>query len=109
MEQKTFNKSAIYNLAESIGYATGGIVSKLIAQNGSGNITLFSFDKGQELTPHTTPFDAVVQILDGEAKIQIDGIDHAMKTGEMIIMPANTSHSVDATQKFKMILTMFKA
>ena len=84
-------------------------MSKLIAQNGSGNITLFSFDKGQELTPHTTPFDAVVQILDGEAKIQIDGIDHAMKTGEMIIMPANTSHSVDATQKFKMILTMFKA
>ncbi len=109
MENKVFDKAVSYRLTEAINYADGAIVSKVVSKNDAGNITLFAFDKGQELSPHSAPFDAIVQIVEGEAKVQIDGIDHALSAGEIIIMPANIPHALDATEKFKMVLTMLKA
>lgn len=109
MEQKVFEKSVIYHLPDSIDYAEGAIVSKIIAKNEAGNVTLFAFDKGQELSPHTAPFDALVQILEGKTNVLVDGKENALEAGDIIIMPANIPHGIDATEKFKMILTMLKA
>jgi quercetin dioxygenase-like cupin family protein len=79
-----------------------------VVKNNSGNLTLFSFDKGQGLSQHTAPFDAVVQILDGEAEVVLDGVPHLLKEGETIIMPANVPHALNAVERFKMLLTMIK-
>lgn len=104
-----FNKSETYKLAESIDYAKGAIVSKIIAKNDAGNLTLFAFDKGQNLSEHTAPFDAIIQIVEGEALVQIDGKPNDVSAGEFIIMPANIPHAVDAKEKFKMLLIMLKS
>ena len=88
--------------------ATGSIVSRQLIYNPAGNITLFAFDEGQQLSEHTAPFDAVINILEGEARITIDRVKHKVVAGEMIIMPANIPHAVFATKKFKMMLTMIK-
>ncbi|MDR2232890.1 MAG: cupin domain-containing protein, partial [Tannerella sp.] len=85
-----------------------GIISKQIMKNQSGNVTLFSFDKGQGLSEHTAPFDALVQIIEGKAEIIIGGAPHLLETGQIIIMPANVSHAVYATERFKMMLTMIR-
>lgn len=92
----------------AIDYTAGGVISKQITKNPAGNITLFSFDQGQGLSEHTAPFDAVVQILDGEAEISIDGTPHRVSKGECIIMPAHHPHALHAVQPFKMLLTMIK-
>ena len=73
-----------------------------------GNITIFSFDKGQGLTEHTANFDAFVQILDGEAEIRIDGTPYLLKKGDSIIMPANRPHALRAVKRFKMLLIMIR-
>ena len=101
--QEIFSKGNVLNLEEMIEYSSGGIISKQVLKNQSGNITLFSFDQGQGLSEHTAPFDAVVQILDGEAQVIIGG-----KKGQTIIMPANISHALQAVERFKMLLTMIK-
>lgn len=106
--QELFNKGRVLNLEEMVEYSTGGVISKQILKNQAGNITLFSFDKGQGLTEHTAPFDAVVQIMDGEAQITIGSKPCMVKKGETIIMPANVSHALHAVEKFKMLLTMIK-
>jgi quercetin dioxygenase-like cupin family protein len=106
--QELFSKGKVLNLEEMVEYSTGGVISKQVLKNPSGNITLFSFDKGQGLTEHTAPFDAVVQVLDGEAQITIGGIPNMVKKGETIIMPANVSHALQAVEQFKMLLTMIK-
>lgn len=103
-----FEKGKILNLAESIDYAEGGVVSKQIIKSNPGNITLFSFAKGQGLTEHTAPFDAMVQVLDGEVEIKIGGEPFILKQGETIIMPANISHALHALENFKMLLTMIR-
>ena len=103
-----FKKSSVLNLKQSVDYSEGGIVSKQVVKNNSGNLTLFSFDKGQGLSQHTAPFDAVVQILDGEAEVVLDGVPHLLKEGETIIMPANVPHALNAVERFKMLLTMIK-
>ena len=108
METNTFAKATVFNIAEQIDYSTGGIVSKQILKNRAGNVTLFSFDKGQGLSEHTAPFDALVQVLDGEAEIRINGEPHMVKAGEIIIMPANITHALQAVESFKMLLTMIK-
>lgn len=95
-------------MKQSVDYSEGGIVSKQVVKNNSGNLTLFSFDKGQGLSQHTAPFDAVVQILDGEAEVILDGVPHLLKEGETIIMPANVPHALNAVERFKMLLTMIK-
>lgn len=103
-----FQKGAVMNLAELISYSDGGVVSKQVLKNEAGNITLFSFDKGQGLTEHTAPFDAMVQVLDGEVEIKIGGVPHLLKEGQTIIMPAHISHALSAKERFKMLLTMIK-
>ena len=91
-----------------IEYAAESIVSKAILDKSAGTITLFAFGKGQGLSEHTAPYDATVQILDGNAQITIDGKEVTASAGEIIIMPANVSHSVSAKEKFKMLLTMIR-
>ena len=106
MSNYVFEESKIYNLKNSIDYASGAIVSKIITKNDAGNITLFSFDKNQNLSEHTAPFDALVQIVEGEAKITINKKEYVLKEGNLIIMPGNIPHAVEAIEKFKMVLTM---
>ncbi|HAU89185.1 MAG TPA: cupin domain-containing protein [Elusimicrobia bacterium] len=92
-----------------VGYDKGAVVSRTIIQKPVGTVTIFSFDKGQGLSEHTAPFDAMVQILDGEAEISIDRKPVKVKAGEFIIMPANRPHALHAAKKFKMALIMIKA
>lgn len=106
--EKLFGKVKVLNLEEMVEYSSGGVISKQILKNQAGNITLFSFDQGQGLTEHTVSFDAVVQILDGEAEITIGGNPNLVKKGESIIMPANVTHALQAVERFKMLLTMIK-
>lgn len=104
----TFEKEMTFNLENSIEYTDGGVISKQITKSKGGNLTLFSFEKEQGLSEHKTPYDAIVQILDGEAEITIGGNLHNLKKGDCIIMPANTSHALRAIEPFKMLLTMIK-
>lgn len=92
----------------AIDYADKAIVSKKILTSKGGNISLFAFDKDEALSEHTAPFDALVQIIDGEAKIVINGIENVLSKGQSIIMPANIPHALTADKRFKMLLTMIK-
>jgi quercetin dioxygenase-like cupin family protein len=103
-----FEKGEVLKLSELVDYSEGGIISKQILISEAGNITLFSFDKGQGLSEHTAPFDAMVQVLDGKAEIKINGKPFVLKENETIIMPAHISHALYAVEKFKMLLTMIK-
>ena len=103
-----FNHSEVFSYSDLIDYANGSIVSRQIIQRKTGNITLFSFDKGQKLSEHTAPFDALILVIDGEAEVKIDAVPFKVKAGETIIMPANVPHAVNATEQFKMVLTMIK-
>lgn len=98
-------KVAIAGLVE---YAEGAIVSRTIAKNDAGTITLFAFDAGQELSEHTTPFDAFVHVLDGEAELIIGGRTVTAGAGELVVMPADVPHAVKAPSRFKMLLTMLR-
>ncbi|OHB56009.1 MAG: cupin [Planctomycetes bacterium RBG_13_44_8b] len=97
------------NLQKLVEYSTDSIVSKTILDKQAGTITLFAFDKGQKLSEHTAPYDAVVQILDGRALLTIGGEEIEVATGQVIIMPGNVPHAVNAQEKFKMLLTMIRA
>lgn len=97
-----------YKLIDLVTYQDGAVVSRTIVNRKAGTITLFAFDAGQSLSEHTAPFDAVAHILDGEADITIAGKPFHLRAGEMIIMPANQPHAVNAPLKFKMLLTMIK-
>lgn len=103
-----FEPCKVFPLERSVEYANGSVVSKQVTKNSAGNITLFSFDEGQGLSEHVAPYDAIVQILDGEAEIRIDGEPYMVKKNECIIMPANHPHSLHAVTPFKMLLTMIK-
>jgi len=96
-------------LKERIKYSPKSIVSKTFIEKKAGTITLFAFDKGQGLSEHTAPFDAFVQIIEGEAEIIIGGKRVLAQEGEIIILPAKIPHAVKAIQKFKMLLTMIRA
>ena len=108
MEKQAFEPAKVYNLKESVSIAEGGIVSKQFVKNKSGNITFFAFDKGQGLSEHTAPFDAVVQIIEGIAEVSIDQKKSRVHEGEMILMPANVPHALLAIESFKMCLIMLK-
>jgi quercetin dioxygenase-like cupin family protein len=95
-------------LASLVDYASDSVVSKTILDKPAGTITLFAFDKGQKLSEHTAPYDAVVQVVDGTAQITIDDKGVSVSAGSIIIMPANVPHAVDALEKFKMLLTMIR-
>jgi quercetin dioxygenase-like cupin family protein len=94
--------------ADLVEYQTGSVVSKQLIAKPTGNVTVFAFDKGEGLSEHTAPFDALVQIVEGSATITISHVDYPMKAGEMIIMPANEPHAVKADEKFKMMLVMVR-
>jgi quercetin dioxygenase-like cupin family protein len=81
--QELFGKGKVLNLEDMVEYSSGGVISKQVLKNQSGNITLFSFDKGQGLTEHTAPFDAIVQVLDGEAQITIGGNPNFVRKGDL--------------------------
>lgn len=104
-----FNHSTIMDFAAKVEYSAEGIVSKRVLQKDKGNVSLFAFDKDQQLSEHSAPFDALIQVLDGKAKISIDGNPYELTTGQSIIMPANIPHAVYAVEKFKMLLTMIKS
>lgn len=95
-------------LADLIAYQDGSVVSRTIIDKEAGTVTLFAFDERQGLSEHTAPFDALVQVLEGEAKVTISGKTIAVKQGEMTIMPANKPHALSAVTRFKMLLTMIK-
>jgi quercetin dioxygenase-like cupin family protein len=108
MEKSIFEPGTMFRFAEKVDYSADGIVSKRVIDRPVGNVTLFAFDKGQRLSEHSAPFDAMVQVIEGNAEIVIAGIPHDLQSGETIIMPANVPHAVNATEKFKMVLTMIK-
>jgi len=96
------------NLKKLVKYNDDSIVSKKILENKNGGQTLFAFDENQRLSEHSAPFDAIVQIIEGEGEIIIAGESYLLREGEMIIMPANIPHAVNAQKQFKMLLTMIK-
>jgi quercetin dioxygenase-like cupin family protein len=108
-EQRDFTAAQVAVLAELVSYQPDAIVSRTLVKHGQGTLTLFAFDRGQELSEHTTPFDALVQILDGTASISIDGRAQQVSEGEAILMPANRPHALRADSRFKMLLTMIRA
>lgn len=96
-------------LTDLVEYATGSIVSKTLVDKTIGTITLFAFDAGQGLSEHQAPFDAVVQIIEGKARLTIGGKEVMVSVGELIIMPGHVPHAVNADERFKMLLTMIRA
>ena len=105
----TAPKSETLKLVEMVGYQEGAVVSRQITKEEAGNVTLFAFDKDQGLSEHTAPFDALVHVLEGEARVIISGKPFDLQAGDAIIMPANEPHALKAIQKFKMLLTMIRA
>ncbi len=95
-------------LIESINYQNGSIVSKQIIKKANGNITLFAFDKDESLTEHTSPYEAVVYVVDGEMEITIGGKPYQVTAEELLVMPPNVPHALKASVKSKMLLTMIK-
>jgi len=108
METQLFNHSTIMNFNDKVDFSAEGIVSKRVIQKDKGNVTLFAFDKGQKLSEHSAPFDAMIQVLDGKAEVLINRVPYELTAGQAIIMPANIPHAVNAVEKFKMLLTMIK-
>jgi quercetin dioxygenase-like cupin family protein len=104
----TANKSEILHMADLVAYNEGSVVSRQITKTEAGNVTLFAFDKDQELSEHTAPFDALVHVLDGETEVRISGKPFHLKTGDAIIMPADEPHALKALTRFKMLLTMIR-
>ena len=97
------------NVAEMVTYQDGAIVSRQIVKRPAGNVTLFAFDAGQELTEHTSPFDALVQVVEGEARIELARQPYTVAAGQMLLMPANIPHALKAERRFKMLLTMIRS
>jgi quercetin dioxygenase-like cupin family protein len=109
MSNNEFENSKVFSFDESVEYSEGGIVSKTVLKKQTGNISLFSFAKGEALSEHTAPFDAVITVVDGKGEVIIGGKSFILTAGQTIIMPANITHAVNAVEKFKMVLTMIKS
>lgn len=99
----------VRNLKGLLNYQAGSIVSRVLAKNKSGNVTLFAFDNGEGLSEHTTPHDALVVVVEGNATITISGEPHQVSEGDTILMPANHPHAILTEQPFKMLLVMLKS
>jgi len=97
------------NLADIVEYADGSVVSRTILQKKVGTLTMFAFDKGQGLSEHSAPFDALVQVIEGQAEITIGGKPIITTAGQTILMPANIPHELKAIGRFKMLLTMIRS
>ena len=96
------------DLTALVDYAAGSVVSRTLVKNAGGTVTLFSFDVGQELSEHTAPFDALVQVLDGRVELTIGGRIVPAAAGQTVLMPANVPHAVHAAERFKMLLVMVR-
>ena len=112
MEKNVFIKnitlSERHTLADLVDYEEGRVVSRTFAQNSSLSLTLFAFDQGEGVSTHTAPGDAMVQVLDGEATVDIDGKELVIGPGQIVVMPAHVPHAVTAVKRFKMLLTVVK-
>ncbi|EKQ52581.1 MAG: cupin domain-containing protein [Methanobacterium sp. Maddingley MBC34] len=102
-------KSVVINVEDLLDYQEGAVVSREIIRKETGTVTIFAFDKGEGLSEHTAPFDAMVQIIDGKAEITISGKKNTLQRGDMIIMPADEPHALHALEQYKMILTMIRS
>lgn len=99
----------VSRVVDLVAYQEGAVVSRTLIKQKTGTVTLFAFDAGQELSEHTAPFDALVQVVEGEAEIVIAREPYRLHAGDMIVMPANQPHAVKAGSRFKMMLTMIRA
>ena len=106
---KGFSGAKVTKAAELVNYQDGAVVSREIVKKPTGSVTIFAFDEGQGLSEHTAPFDALVQMVEGDAEIMISGQPHQLQGGEMILMPAGQPHALKALKRFKMILTMIRS
>ena len=105
---QTFEKATVFNFNEMTDYSDGCVISKQVLKNQAGNITLFSFDEGEGLSEHSTPYDALVQVLEGKVEITVGGEKKLLSAPESIILPATVPHALLAVEKYKMLLTMIK-
>ncbi len=105
----TGEAGAVLRLEQTVAYQDGAIVSRKLASSAGGNVSAFAFDAGEELSEHTTPHTALLQVLDGAAHVRVAGVDHAVAAGEAIVLPPGAPHAVRAEVRFKMLLTMLKA
>lgn len=106
---KSLSVAQVAKAVELVNYQDGAIVSREIVKKPTGTVTVFAFDKGEGLSEHTAPFDALVQVLEGEIEIMISGQLYRLQDGEMILMPAGQPHALRALKRFKMILTMIRS
>jgi quercetin dioxygenase-like cupin family protein len=104
-----FEPAQAAEVVSLVDYQSGSIVSREILKGEMGRITLFAFDEGEGLSEHTSPYNALVQIIEGEAEITVSGQPHHVKTGELILMPAQQPHALKALKRFKMVLTMIRS
>ena len=103
---KNIEKAQVLSLKEQVAYQDGQVVSKTLAQNSAVSLTIFSFDKGEEISTHASGGDAMVTCLEGAGRITIDGVEHLLGEGQSIVMPAGHPHAVYAPERFKMLLTV---
>ena len=103
------NVPKVESLRDLVNYQDGSVVSREIIRKSTGTATIFAFDKGQGLSEHTAPFDALITILDGEAEVTIAGQPYHLEQGQMVILPANQTHALKALSKFKMLLVMIRS
>jgi quercetin dioxygenase-like cupin family protein len=107
MERNELVGSA-FAAADLVEYQVGAVVSRVVLKQRTGSVTVFAFDRGEELSEHTVPHDALIQVIDGEAQISIAEVPHRVGTGEMLILPGGQPHAVKAATRFKMVLVMIK-
>ena len=103
------NETQVKVLKQLVDYQEGTVVSRTLIDKKTGTVSLFAFSEGQGLSEHKAPFDALVQILDGEAQITVSGKPFTLRSGEMIVMPAHEPHALKAISNFKMLLTMIRS
>ena len=101
-------KGIIFSANKVIDYADGGVISKELVHSNAGSVTLFSFDAGQGLSEHSAPFDALIQVIEGKMELTVEGTKHVISADESFIIPSNAHHSVNAAERFKMIITMIR-
>ena len=103
---KNYDIATVLTMKEQVAYQPGQVVSKTLAQNDAVSVTLFTFDKGEEISTHESGGDALVLCLDGEGRITVDGVEHILHEGESILMPARHPHAVFGQERFKMLLVV---
>ena len=101
-------KGTIFSANKVIDCADGGVISKELIHSNAGSVTLFSFDAGQGLSEHSAPFDALIQVIEGKMELTVEGTKHVISAGESFIIPIGAHHSVNAAERFKMIITMIR-